>query len=138
MEFVLDWNDNYWTDPQKVFAQLQNKYQRRIERFQQLAHYKGPVVFIRIMGLSYQYPQLQEGEEYCHPFTPIVETQDIKEFSLKLQAELKNLFPRLDFKLIVVTRTENQNTVETFDNITLYSFLDVKNPYNWEPIFNHR
>jgi Putative papain-like cysteine peptidase (DUF1796) len=135
-EFVLDWSDGYWTDPQQLFALIQSKYQRRIERFQQLAHYKGPVVFIRIMGLSYRYPQLQEKEEYCYPFTPIVEAQDIKAFSLKLQAELKNLFPRLDFKLIVVTRAENQNAVETFNNITLYSFLDVKNPRHWEQIFH--
>jgi hypothetical protein len=115
---------------------MQVKYQRRIARFQQLANYKYPVIFIRSMGYSSRYPILVDREQYWYPYTPL---KDVKDFSRQLYAELKNLFPLLDFKLVVVMRTDGSNKIEAFDNITLYylsSYAELNDYRNWSPIFN--
>lgn len=135
IEFSHDWNDNYWQNTTKYHEEiekLQVKYQRRIARFQQLENYKGTVVFIRTIGSSYKHI-IMNPETYWFDH---ISTKNGKEFSLKLYDTLRNLFPHLDFKLIVVKKTERQNGIEIFDNITLCYLSNIEDHRNWELLFD--
>ncbi len=131
IEFVHDWTSDYWqkTRYQEEFEKFQIKYQRRIERFQQLANYKGKVIFIRLLRPVHLPPEL-----FWFDFSP---NEDEKDYSFSLYAALRRLFPHLDFKLIVVIKTDTSNKMEIFDNITLHYFPRVEEQSNWEQLFHH-
>ena len=130
MEFTHDWNDDYWlshTQYDEGIEKLQIKYQRRITRFKQLANSKCKVVFIRLLLPVFPIPEL-----YWFDYPP---QKNEREYSLDLYRALQNLFPHLDFKLVVVCKADSYRR-EVIDDITLYYFSDVREHSNWAPLFN--
>jgi hypothetical protein len=137
VEFAHYWLETYWenaTQSEEELEKLQITFQRRIEKFRQLGSYKGSVVFIRAIGPSFKHKDLNP-EIFWFGYSP---NTDEKEFSLNLNDALKKSFPTLDFKLIVVKKTDTQNSCEFFGNIALYHLTDMKEHRHWEPILNSR
>jgi hypothetical protein len=103
LEFLHDGNFN-GEHFVPLLHKLKNKYQRRIERFRQLAHYKQKVFFIRA---AYQYSTTDPHRYY--KFEDNIEISD--EYSLRLYNALKQRFPDLDFALIIINN-HNRDTIE--------------------------
>ncbi len=107
---------------------FQTKYQRRIERFRQLANYNGTVVFIRLLQPAYPNPDL-----YWFDYLPYANE---KVYAFELYGALKSLFPELDFKLITVSKTDAQNRMEVYGNISMYYFSNIQEHRFWECFFH--
>ena len=87
---------------------LQEKYQRRIERFRALKDYPGTVVFIRS---CYRYSNTDPHRQYyCDENLEISD-----ELSLKLLATLEKYFDGLNFILIVI----NESKTGQFEEVKL-------------------
>lgn len=130
MEFSHYWMADYWKDEiltREEIKKLQMKLNRRVTRFQHLANYNGTVIFIRCL-----IPPHYNSEWYW--FDRCIE-KDEKQFSLKLHSILKNLFPNLDFKLIIVSQCNGQNGSEVFDGIKICYFPTVNEHCYWEQLF---
>ena len=130
MEFSHYWIADYWKDEIltcEEIKKLQTKLKKRVDRFHNLADYNGTVIFIRTVIQPYYKPE-------WYWFDRCVE-RDEKEFSLKLHGVLKNLFPNLNFKLIIVSQAEGQNRIEDFDAIKIYYFPTVGEHCYWEQLF---
>lgn len=130
IEFTHDWLQEWWENDiqyQEEIEKLKSKCQRRINRFQQLANYKGTVHFIRL-----ELPAERNPDMFWFDYIPCI---DEKTFSLQLYDALKNLFPLLDFKLIVIKKANAQPHVEVLANITLCYFTNVDEHRYWEPFF---
>jgi len=80
---------------QPNMQKLQSKYKRRIERFRKLTEYQGKVVFLRT---AYQY-SITDPHRYYHCAANLKISD---EYSWKLYHALQNLFPNLDFTLIII------------------------------------
>ena len=131
IEFIHDLSSECWKNPilyDEEIEKMQMKYQRRIARFQQLANYQGPVIFIRIL-----LPQYLPEEIFWFDY-PLNKNE--KESSVKWYEALRNLFPNLDFKLIVVKKTETQNKIEFSDKIILCYLSNIGLHSNWETLLN--
>ncbi len=129
VEFAHDWNKDYWknaTQAEEGLERVRTTYERRIERFRQLENYKGKVIFIRVTRND------QEQEMFYGYFPNTNE----KEFASNLYDALKRLFPHLDFKLIVVDKTNTQNSREVFGNILFYHLTDLTEHRQWEEILH--
>lgn len=73
---------------------LIKKYQKRIKRFRQLKNFKGKVFFIRFSNKYSMEPNV---------FYRFEENLEItEEYSIKLERALRDYFPDLDFRLIIV------------------------------------
>lgn len=84
---------------------MKAKYQRRIERFRQLAHYQGKVFFLRS---AFVYSLTDPHRFY--KFAENLELTD--DFSLRLYAVLKKKFPELDFTLVILNLHDGEGIVE--------------------------
>jgi len=115
MEFLHegDWRgDRYYQN----MSVMKPKYQRRIERFRQLKDYKGKIIFIRTafiysMNDPHRFFRNQDNLE----ITPT--------FANRLYNTLLDLFPDLDFKLIIVNihdRVEFEQEPTIHDNILMF------------------
>lgn len=99
IEFRHDWpyfgKDWFKMDIKRTLPEIIEKYQRRIERFYQLADYQGKVYFIRApIDIDY-------ALDYYPTFTNEAKTITIDE-ALGLKKALLNKFPNLDFELIII------------------------------------
>lgn len=82
-------------------ADLQTKYQRRIDRFRNLRQHEGKVVFMRH---AYKFSTTDHHRVYT--CAENVEITD--EHAIEIQARLKSYFPHLDFTLLVVNNHDEQ------------------------------
>lgn len=84
---------------------LQDKYQRRIERFRKLAEYPGKVVFMRT---AYIYSTTDPHRlYYCADNLEITDA-----YASKLYSILQSRFPKLDFTLVVVNNYDGHEVYE--------------------------
>ena len=114
LEFVHDgnWDEEHYAD---FMPLLQSKYQRRIERFKQLNTYKGKVFFLRA---AYIY-SVEDPHRFYHCEENIEITE---EYSLRLYKALGELFPDLDFHLIVINNHEDpcvRTEINLHDRLTM-------------------
>ncbi|MFI5343498.1 MAG: DUF1796 family putative cysteine peptidase [Chlamydiales bacterium] len=103
IDFRHDWPDfgQNWhkMDIRRILPEVQDKYQRRIERFYELAQHKGKVFFIRApLDIDYSldvYPTF---------------TKEAKRITSEEALAIRNLlldkFPNLDFNLIIINYAE--------------------------------
>jgi hypothetical protein len=84
---------------------FQAKYQRRVERFRKLADYPGKVVFLRTA-----YPHSLTDPHRYYSCADNVEIND--EYAWRLYRALLNLFPQLDFTLLIINSYEGNDVCE--------------------------
>ncbi len=92
LEFL---NEGDWEDAEYDIRAFSEKCQRRIDRFRQLANYRGKVFFVRTACPSsfsdpYRIWKIRENIEITY------------EYADRLHKALKKYFPELDFELIIV------------------------------------
>jgi len=97
-----DWRgDQYVPNMQR----LKPKYQRRVERFRELANYPGKVFFIRA---AYIYSVTDPHRYY--KFQDNIEISDT--YALRLYGALKFRFPKLNMNLIILNSHDRQTIEE--------------------------
>lgn len=111
-------------------AAIREKYGRRIDRLRKLEEFPGKVVFIRFLLPTSRYQQ-PHPELYWFDYR---HERNEKESSLLLQGALRRRFPKVDFDLVIVSKSD-ENALEIFDNIFLYHLTDDTNLSCWSRIF---
>jgi hypothetical protein len=127
IEFRHDWPQGSW-DPDKYLGaleRLRSKYARRIERFNALNHFPGKVFFIRSSGRPKPY----------WPTTRTVKVEIDREWALALNRVLKKRFPNLDFTLVLLKPTGDEEEIEMIDDIILFNLSKLKAQYPFRKIF---
>ncbi len=101
LEFVHegDFRGNNYRKNIEIFK---TKYRRRVERFKNLASYRGKVYFIRIPDIN----AMNERVRY-YPCIDNLEVTDTD--AIRLYEALKRRFPHLDFTLVIVNYWEYDN-----------------------------
>ncbi|HSW87042.1 MAG TPA: DUF1796 family putative cysteine peptidase [Rhabdochlamydiaceae bacterium] len=136
VEFAHDWDLKYWETPelfQEGIEKLKIKYDRKINRFRQLANYKGKVVFVRL-----RYPMqrcLHARPDYYWYYLNI--DIDQEELALQLNNALKKMFPSLDFKLVIITQSDTSDTLDEIDNVMIYSLVRAEEHSVWKTILDN-
>ncbi|HSX10889.1 MAG TPA: DUF1796 family putative cysteine peptidase [Chlamydiales bacterium] len=92
-------HDSNFLASESEFNQIQETYQRRIDRLRKIREYPGKVYFLRValdwrLGISY----FHKGDTAITP-----------DHALRLRNALKSFFPSLDFTLIIVNYIEDHD-----------------------------
>lgn len=102
MEFIHD--GRFWDELYSYYLPLlQAKYKRRIARFKSLKDFRGKVWFLRSAYLF-----SVDGKSYYHVPENIEITED---FALRLFKALKDMFPGLDFSLLITNNHEQESVL---------------------------
>ena len=112
-------HDGKWfgeADFAKHLEMIKPKYERRINRFRQIRHHQGKVIFIRNF-----YPNSNDNPEFH------------RDMVLGLRNALRRFFPFLDFTLVIATWTEIQTaSIHDIDGI-----VEFKMDYSiWQNEYN--
>jgi hypothetical protein len=132
MEFAHDWDANYWGNIsliQEGIAKLKMKYEKRIERFLDLDRSDRQVVFIRLLLPSYNL--ISSPQFYWFDYDYV---RNDKEFAVRLNEALTNLFPNLNFSLILIDQDIAGGKIELAPNITIFYLTELESHAAWELI----
>jgi hypothetical protein len=134
LDFCHDWHGSCWENGElfnEYLVKMNSQYEKRIGRFRKLQDYTGQVVFIRALCPSYNYAYLHP--EVCWGWDSSI---DEKDYSLKLFEVLKTTFPKLDFKLLIIQKSKENNYFEFLGHCTIFYMVNIEEHVNWELLFN--
>ena len=137
VEFSHDWDASYWMNKELIQEgqdRLNSKFKKRISRFKDLNKYKGTVVFVRLVFDSVVYRE-ERPDLYWYKEDQLYSDHEI---SLKLYDALKKLFPRLDFSLVMIRKSEIPSIHNLSENIVEYNFLDAELHENWKKVLDQQ
>ena len=120
IEMRHDWKGiNLWENfsrYRETFPEIREKYVRRIARFRRLGEYQGKVFFIRA---AIDFDVEERIASWATPHQRIISSQE----SSELKHCLRNLFPSLDFTLVVINYLEElPNPIEVEEGIIEFKF----------------
>jgi hypothetical protein len=133
--FSHDWDARFWDDPslyQEGLDKLIFKFKKRIAKFQALASYPHPVIFVRTTYPAHIYSH-QQPQLYWYG---IEDQRDEKELAIQLHDALKKLFPNLNFILAIVHQALIPIRLQIQDDIILYTMTNVDASDQWEEILS--
>lgn len=134
IDFRHDWPDFGFSWPQmdirKTLPEIQDKYERRISRFYELADHQGKVFFIRApLDIDYSleaYPTFSKESKRI----TFEEAQTLRNL-------LKSKFPALDFTLVIVNYfEENTGEIVGIENVCEFKVRLFHKFIDWERLLH--